>query len=57
MIEINDLTLEINDRVILDGITLKADDGEIIGIIGPTGAGKTLLLKTAAGRIAKTLRA
>lgn len=53
MIEINNLCLQINDRIILDDITMKADDGEIIGIIGPTGAGKTLLLKTAAGRIKK----
>lgn len=53
MIEINNLTLKINGKIILDDISVTANDGEIIGVIGPTGAGKTLLLKTAAGLMPK----
>jgi phospholipid/cholesterol/gamma-HCH transport system ATP-binding protein len=37
-----------SDRV-LDGIDLRAEPGEILGIIGPGGAGKSLLLKMLCG--------
>jgi ABC-type cobalamin/Fe3+-siderophores transport system ATPase subunit len=51
MIELNNLSLSINRRLILRDITMTLNDGEIIGIIGQTGAGKTMLLKTMAGQI------
>ena len=37
-----------------NGITLEANDGEIIGILGPNGAGKTTLLRMIAGILEPT---
>lgn len=45
MIEIKDLTYQIGNKVILDGITTSFEKGKIHGIIGPNGAGKSTLLK------------
>ncbi|HJQ76756.1 MAG TPA: ABC transporter ATP-binding protein [Acidimicrobiia bacterium] len=33
----------------VDGVTLRADDGEILAIVGPNGAGKSTLLKLVVG--------
>lgn len=38
----------------LNGVTVKADDGEILAIVGPNGAGKTTLLKLVVGLEAPT---
>ena len=38
----------------VDNISLKAKDGEIIGILGPNGAGKTTLLRTMVGIMTPT---
>ena len=45
MIEINNLTFRYQDTTknALDGITLKVPEGGFLGIIGPSGAGKTSL--------------
>lgn len=45
MIEINNLSYEINDRKILDTLSFSIKKREIYGIIGPNGSGKTTLLK------------
>ncbi len=34
----------LEDKIVLDGINLKADKGQVIAIVGPTGAGKTTLI-------------
>jgi ATP-binding cassette, subfamily F, member 3 len=39
------------DRIILDKISFKADEGERIGLLGGNGAGKTTLLRVIAGEI------
>jgi len=49
-LRIQDLTVKINDEVILDQINLHAHCGEIIALIGPNGAGKSTLLKTILGQ-------
>jgi branched-chain amino acid transport system ATP-binding protein len=41
---IRDLTLRFGGLMALNGISLKADDGELVAIVGPNGAGKTALL-------------
>jgi iron complex transport system ATP-binding protein len=53
MIDIKNLSLAINGRPILRDITTAMGDGEIIGIIGKTGAGKTMFLKAIAGQVGR----
>jgi ABC-2 type transport system ATP-binding protein len=49
MIEINKLSFEIDEKVILKDINLKINKGTIFGIIGPNGVGKTTLLRCLTG--------
>ncbi|MBP7735179.1 MAG: ABC transporter ATP-binding protein [Spirochaetes bacterium] len=51
MIDISNLNLSINGSAILKDISLTMNDGEIVGLIGRSGAGKTVFLKSVAGRI------
>ena len=44
-LDIEDLCFSYRDKPVLDGITLNIVPGEVIGIIGPNGCGKTTLLK------------
>ena len=39
------------DRVIVDGLSLRIDRGERIGLIGPNGAGKTTLINILTGKL------
>jgi phosphonate transport system ATP-binding protein len=46
MIEVKNLTKTLpNGRKLLDGISFKVKKGEFVGILGPSGAGKTLTLR------------
>ncbi|MCB0392533.1 MAG: ATP-binding cassette domain-containing protein [Bdellovibrionales bacterium] len=49
-----DVTIELGGKVILKDVNLKIFPGESIVIIGPSGHGKTVLLKTLAGVFAPT---
>ena len=48
-IEIENISLDINNKNILKGISLKVKPGEILSIIGPNGAGKSSLINLVAG--------
>ncbi|OHD63423.1 MAG: hypothetical protein A2176_01905 [Spirochaetes bacterium RBG_13_51_14] len=52
MIEVKGLSCAINGTPVLDDISISMNDGEILGIIGASGSGKTVLLKALAGRLA-----
>jgi len=46
MLEVKNLTKTLpNGRKLLDGISFKVEKGEFVGILGPSGAGKTLTLR------------
>ncbi len=46
MIEVKNLTKSLpNGRKLLDGISFKVKKGEFVGILGPSGAGKTLTIR------------
>jgi iron complex transport system ATP-binding protein len=50
MIDIKNLSLSRNGREVLKDINLSAQDGEIFGIIGPGGCGKSSLLNAIGGK-------
>ncbi|UOO89058.1 amino acid ABC transporter ATP-binding protein [Vitreoscilla massiliensis] len=45
MLEINDLHLAYGDTQILKGVNLQVNRGDVVSIIGPSGTGKTTLLR------------
>lgn len=45
IVEIRDLHKSFRDNVVLDGIDLSINKGDVIGIIGPSGTGKSTLLR------------
>lgn len=49
MIEIENLSTAYGKKQILNGLTLYADRGECVGIVGPNGCGKSTLLSAMAG--------
>ena len=49
MIEVNNLSFEIDEKEILKDVNLKIGKGKIFGIIGPNGVGKTTLMRCLTG--------
>lgn len=49
MIEFIDVKKRFGDKVILDGVSLTANDGEILFVIGTSGVGKSVLIKHVVG--------
>lgn len=45
MLNINDIWRYYGDRPVLSGTTFSVDDGAMVGLIGPSGGGKSVLLK------------
>ncbi|EGP9221912.1 TPA: ATP-binding cassette domain-containing protein, partial [Listeria monocytogenes] len=48
-IKVSNLDVKIGKKQILTNMTLEIEKGEIFGLIGPSGAGKTTLVKTIIG--------
>jgi len=49
MLKITDLTIHYENEVILDGVSLEVGTGEVVSLVGPSGEGKTTLLRVIAG--------
>lgn len=50
-IQIENITQKFGEKVVLDSIHLNVGKGEIFGLLGPSGAGKTTLIKILTGQI------
>ncbi|WP_077211324.1 heme ABC exporter ATP-binding protein CcmA [Bacillus dakarensis] len=49
MLEIKNLTKILSDKLILRGVSLKLNKGEILAVVGPNGAGKSTFFKCTVG--------
>ena len=49
MLEVRDLTVRFGDTVAVDGLSLSVGGGEVVTVLGPSGSGKSSLLRAIAG--------
>lgn len=54
MVELTDVAQRFGDKEVLKGVTLKIKAGEIFGLLGPSGAGKTTIIKIVTGQLRPT---
>jgi len=50
MLEIRNLSVSVQDKMILDGLSLNANAGDVAAIMGPNGSGKSTLAYVIAGK-------
>ena len=51
IIEFNNITLAYGNRIILDNISFKINEGQIFGMLGPNGVGKSTIFNLITGLI------
>jgi branched-chain amino acid transport system ATP-binding protein len=51
LLEVKDLSVRYDKAQILNGISLRVDEGELVGLVGPNGAGKSTLLRAISGLV------
>ena len=54
IIELTDVVQRFGEKDVLKGITLRVESGEIFGLLGPSGAGKTTIIKIVTGQLRPT---
>lgn len=52
-LSVSDLSVRIKKKQILSNINFEVNEGEIVGLLGPNGSGKTTTIKTIAGLVRK----
>lgn len=53
-IEMRNLTQKFSEKCVLDNVNLHVRQGEIFGLLGPSGAGKTTMVKIITGQLKQT---
>ena len=51
ILSVKNLTVKLDDQIIIDDLTFDVTKGENLAIIGPNGSGKTVLLRTMLGNV------
>lgn len=51
MLRVDDLSVDYSGALALDGVSLEVKEGEVVGVIGNNGAGKTSLLRAISGMV------
>jgi ABC-2 type transport system ATP-binding protein len=51
---VDDVVVRFDDQLALDGVSMAVPTGSIVGLIGPSGAGKTTLVRLMTGALAPT---
>ncbi len=51
VLEVKNLTVELNNLTILEDVSFQVERGDILGIVGPNGGGKTTLLRAILGLV------
>ena len=49
MLEVNNLRIAANDKILVDNISFKLDENKTLGIVGQSGSGKTLTVLSIMG--------
>ena len=52
-VRVRDLVVAFGDHIVLDHLSLEVQRGEILGLVGGSGSGKSVLLRTIIGLVAK----
>lgn len=54
VLNVRDVTVQFGETVVLDKLNLQVHEGEILGFVGPSGSGKSVLMRTVLGLKAKS---